>query len=227
MKNKLESIAERIDIWSLHLPGLAGEADPCRGLLTEEERGRATRFLRPADAAAFILSRGMLRRILGGYLECAPSAIRFDRNGNGKPFLKGHPLEFNLSHSRDRALIAVTANRRVGIDIEFRRQGVRREDIAARWFAPEEQDCLRAAKDPGPVFFDIWAGKEAYVKARGASVYRDFNTFSVPLCTRPEFPCAGTDGRWIFQALEIAPDYSAVLVSEAPAVPVRLRGADL
>jgi 4'-phosphopantetheinyl transferase len=234
MKKKLEPIKNRIDVWSLYLPDCAGERAACGDLLTPAERGRAARFHRPADADGFVLARGLLRRILSNYLDCPPAEIRFTRNGNGKPFLENHPLEFNLSHSRERVLIAVTADRRVGIDIEFRRKTLRMEAIAARWFAPEEQaffQSLPALSDEGVEgenpysgFFDIWSKKEAYVKALGVSIYKDLNTFAVPTGGIPGEQAIGADGKWFFQTLEIAPDYAAALVSEAPPVPVCLRG---
>lgn len=219
MKNKLESIESRIDVWSLHLPSLAGEADACRGLLTPEEQRRAERFLRPADSGGFMLVRGLLRRILGGYLACPPEEIRFTRNGNGKPFVKDHPLEFNLSHSRERALIAVSAGRRVGVDIEFRRPGLHTAAIAARWFTPEEQARRQATERPEDSFFDLWAAKEAGIKAMGLSIYRDVRAFSVPEGGSRTTAC----GRWFFERLDIAPDYAAALAAETPAVPVIIR----
>ncbi len=223
MKNKLETIENRIDVWDICLPDHAGEQAAFRELLTPEERDRAARFFRPADADGFVLARGLLRRILGEYLDRPPAEIRFARNGNGKPFIENHPLEFNLSHSRERTLIAVTSGRQVGIDIEFRRKDLSMEAIAARWFAPEERAFFQSLQNPCDGFFDIWAKKEAYVKALGIGIYKNLNTFAVPTGGEPGDPMMGTDGKWFFQTLGIAPDYAAALVSEAPSAPVCVR----
>jgi 4'-phosphopantetheinyl transferase len=149
--------------------------------------------------------------------------LRFNRNAQGKPFLEDGELDFNVSHSRDRLLIAVTAGRAVGVDIEFRRDGLNMKSIAKRWFAPEEQTFLKSIENPADGFFEVWAKKEAYVKALGVGIYKDLNTFAVPVGENPFSPNIGSDGRWFFQTLEIDPLYTAAVVSEAPAVPVNLR----
>jgi 4'-phosphopantetheinyl transferase len=132
-------------------------------------------------------------------------------------------LEFNVSHSRDRLLVAVTAGRAVGIDIEFRRTKLTMESIAKRWFAPEEQTFFRTLEDPATGFFEIWAKKEAYVKAMGVGIYKDLNTFAVPLGERRFSPILDKAGQWFFQTLEIDSGYAAAVVSEAPVITVNLR----
>lgn len=219
----METFDKSIEVWNIHLPDHHHDAEFCRGLLAGEELERASRFLKPADADGFVLCRGLLRRILADCLGKAPAALRFGRNGSGKPFLEGHPFEFNVSHSRDRLLIAVTAGRAVGVDIEFRRDRLNMNAIAERWFAPEEYTFFQSLKNPADGFFEIWAKKEAYVKALGIGIYKELSAFAVPTGGQKGFPIPGKDGRWFFQTLEIAPDYAAAVVSEAPPVPVNLR----
>ena len=223
MKNKLKSIYTSIEVWNLLLPELRDELAACRDLLTADEQERASKFIKTEDGDRFILCRGLRRQILASYLNEAPSALHFDHNENGKPFLKGSEIRFNVSHSRDRLLIAVTAGRTVGVDIEFRRDGVPMESIAKRWFAPEEQAFFQGLENPRDGFFDIWAQKEAFVKALGQGIFRELNSFCVPLNHTPGLPTLGTSGEWFFQPLEIDPAYAAAIVSEAPPVPVQLR----
>jgi len=203
--------------------------EPFRTLLNEEELERASKFFKPNDAESFILCRGLLRKILGTVLDTEPSAITFERNGHGKPFLKDTDIEFNVSHSRDRLLVAVTTGRAIGVDIEFRRSGINMDAIADRWFAPEEREFFQGLEKPEEAFFDIWAKKEAYVKALGIGIFKELNSFAVPLGDEPGFPSIGIydakgvkNGEWFFQTLEIDPAYAAALVSKAPAVPVQL-----
>ena len=214
---------DSINVWNIHLPDHRDEVDPCRSLLTAKELGRAAKFFKPQDAERFILCRGLLRRILGDHLETDPADLSFEHNGNGKPFLTDTDLEFNVSHSRERLLIAVTAGRTVGVDIEFRRSGINMNAIAERWFAPEERDFFQTLENPQDGFFDIWAKKEAYVKALGIGIFKELAEFAVPLGTAPNLPMIGKNGEWFFQTLEIDPVYAAAVVSKAPAVPVRLR----
>ena len=219
----METFKQSIEVWNIHLPGHQNDTALCRGLLTGEELARAAKFLKPADAEGFILGRGLLRRILADCLNIKPFELRFNRNAQGKPFLEDGNLDFNVSHSRDRLLIAVTAGRAVGVDIEFRRNGLNMASIAKRWFAPEEQEFFQTLEHPEDAFFEIWAKKEAYVKALGIGIYKDLNTFAVPTGEKPFSPILGTDGRWFFQTLEIDAGYAAAVVSEAPPVPVNLR----
>ncbi|MEI8206982.1 MAG: 4'-phosphopantetheinyl transferase superfamily protein [Kiritimatiellales bacterium] len=218
----MEILKKSIRIWNIHLPDHHGGTPLYRSLLTDEELARAVKFRKPADEEVFILCRGLLRRILADCLNAAPSELRFNRNAQGKPFLENGKLDFNVSHSRDRLLIAVTVGRAVGVDIEFRRSGLNMKSIAKRWFAPEEQEFFRTLEKPEEGFFEIWAKKEAYVKALGIGIYKDLTTFAVPLGERPFFPNIGKNGQWFFQTLEIDPSYAAAVVSEAPPVPVSL-----
>lgn len=229
MKNHLKSLKQSIEVWSIHLPDHHAETDACKTLLSSEELARAEKFLKPAAAESYILCRGLLRQTLARYLNVGPSELKFKYNEQGKPFLVSGELEFNVSHSRSRLLIAVTAGRAIGVDIEFRRSGLNMESIAERWFAPEEQAFFNSQGNPEELFFDIWAQKEAYVKALGTGIYKDLNTFAVPLGETPFSPRIGSDGRWFFQSLEIYdangvidPAYSAAVVAEAPIVPVNL-----
>lgn len=237
MKKKLETLKNRIDVWNIRLPDHRDDLHICHAFMNGEELARAAKFIKPADAKSFILCRGLLRRILADCLDADPSSLCFSRNEQGKPFLENSELEFNVSHSRDRLLVAVTAGRSVGVDIEFRRSGLRMESIAKRWFSPEEQTFFQSLENPEKGFFEIWAKKEAYVKALGLGIYKELNTFAVPLGGTPGFPDAcgaegaigtddagdGTASKWFFQTLEVDSSYAAAVVSEAPPVPVHLR----
>jgi 4'-phosphopantetheinyl transferase len=223
MKKNMESFIKSIEVWNIHLPEHRADAAQYRKILTDEELERAAKFLKPDDANGFIVCRGLLRRILADCLKSDPAELRFPRNAQGKPFLEGGELEFNVSHSRERLLIAVTAGRAVGVDIEFRRSGLNMASIAKRWFAPEEQAFFQSLENPEQGFFDVWAKKEAYVKALGVGIYKDLNTFAVPVGETPFCPTLGNDGQWFFQTLEIDSGYAAAVVSEAPPVPVNLR----
>jgi len=223
MKNKLKPIESAIDLWDIRLSDLHGELSDCMALLADTERARAGRLVQKKDAERFALCRGLRRRILAGYLEQDPAGLQFKQNGNGKPFLEDGGLEFNVSHSRDRMLIAVAAGRSVGVDIEFRRDDVPMDAIATRWFSAQELARFRDSETPQRLFFDLWAKKEAFVKARGKGIFHDLRTFTVPADSRTTLPGIGKNNRWVFQPLEIDPAYAAALVFEAPAVPVQIR----
>lgn len=223
MKNKRTITESSIDVWNIELSTVWNQLENYRKLLSADEQARAAQFIKPPDSERFILCRGLLRDTLARYLNSDPSDLCFSQNENGKPFLPKSGLSFNVSHSRNRLLIAITAGRAVGVDIEFRRNGVQMNSIAERWFSPDEKMFFQGSENPQEAFFDLWAKKEAYVKALGEGIFRELNSFTVPLDSAPDFPTIGKMDNWFFQTLEIDPAYAAAIVFEAPAIPVKLR----
>lgn len=173
--------------------------------LSEDERERADRFVSEKDRVRYVATRSILRRLLGAYLNLAPSEIRFSYGAFGKPELrspfKGSPatghctsrfalgekataqLRFNLSHAGGWAAYAVSRDRDVGIDIEPLQNDVPWQDLAPLIFSPNERaefdripPCEKAA-----AFLRGWTRKEAYVKGRGEGLSLSLNSFDVPL----------------------------------------------
>ncbi|MBM4152363.1 MAG: 4'-phosphopantetheinyl transferase superfamily protein [Kiritimatiellaceae bacterium] len=215
-------LKQSIAVWSINLPDHQEQTPTYLDGLSQDERQRAEKFLKPADANRFILCRGLLRQILADYLNCHPSTLKFERTEQGKPFLRSQELDFNISHSCDRLLIAVTSGSAVGIDIEFKRENMNITGIAKRWFSGPEQAFLQTLSQPVDGFFEIWAKKEAYSKAVGCGIYNELSRFSVPLGEPPGSPILGSDGQWFFQSLTIDSAYAAAVVSVAPPVPVNV-----
>src|SRR2546425_11822333 len=111
-------------------------------LLTDDEIESARRFKFEPERNLLVSSHGALRCILARYCGTSPRNIRFSFGQNGKPELKRHEqdIAFNLSHSGNRALIAITNGRSSGIDTERIRREVATVDIARRFFCTEEND---------------------------------------------------------------------------------------
>ncbi|MGC4001624.1 MAG: 4'-phosphopantetheinyl transferase superfamily protein [Pirellulales bacterium] len=130
------------------------------------------------------LSRGTLRVILGRYLDRPATEIAFTHNAHGRPevVLPGEPpLRFNVTHTGDVALIAVTRLPTIGVDIERYRKETRLTELAERYFAPAEVAAWRELPDElrTPGFFHIWTQKEAYVKAHGRGLTYPLDLFVV------------------------------------------------
>ena len=217
----MNDLSQSIEVWNVFLPAVCADADSCRSFLADGELERAAKFKNAGDAERFVLGRGLLRKILADYLNIAPAAVMLSRTPEGKPVLANGGLDFNVSHSRDRMLIAVTAGRAVGVDIEFRRDKLSMNDIVDRWFAPAEREFFR--RSPADCFFELWAKKEAYAKARGTGIFQELKNVSVPVGEPPFAPAVDASGKWFFQMLNIDPEYAAAVVSVAPPVPVLLR----
>jgi 4'-phosphopantetheinyl transferase len=128
--------AHVVQLWAASLEPERHEAARRLAATTDAERERASRFLRPDGAERYLSAHGALRLILADYLMCDPVALRFGAHENGKPFLEGARLEFNLSHSATLALIAVARDRRVGVDVEQVRPMTDVDEVAARVCTP-------------------------------------------------------------------------------------------
>jgi 4'-phosphopantetheinyl transferase len=196
--------------------------------LTPDERQRSARFQIGRDRQRFIVARGVLRDLLGRYLEIDPGQVRFVYNAFGKPDLSsefGSRLAFNLAHSAGLALIAIAAAPSVGVDVEYIRAESDYADIARHFFSTAENTDLMAVPSDryAETFFSCWTKKEAYLKACGKGLTLPLNSFSVPLTADSVNTCvnlyAAADDiapskRWSLYTLRPAPGYAGALAIE-------------
>ncbi len=146
-------------------------------ILNLEERARALRFVRPRDRRRFLLCRSALRLILGRLTGIAPERLEFRAGPGGKPELEPEQnpsgsLRFNVTHSADLALIAVTDGREVGVDLERIRPIKEAERIVESYFTPDEiSHFLQLNPQDRPLaFLRGWTRKEAILKAKGVGL---------------------------------------------------------
>lgn len=180
-------------------------AGPLRGAIADDhwhmlscpEKEHASRFMREQDRALFAQTRVALRHILATETGVLPHEILFAEGPFGKPFLAGGlGPHFNVSHSGSYALIAVSAKRPVGIDIELMRHQGDELSLAQAFFSPTEYETLAGLDGPALLgaFYRIWTCKEAVLKACGRGITEHLKDFTVLLtsegCTiRPEPSC--------------------------------------
>ena len=162
----------------------ASELARLHAFLNDDERERAARFHFERDRNRFVVGRGTLREVLGELLEISPTDVQFAYGPQGKPALAHDTdLRFNLSHSQDWALLAVTEGREVGVDLEFLRQDLNPLEVAPSVFSPEECAALENLPEPERLaaFYGYWTRKEAFIKALGLGFTRDTREFTVTL----------------------------------------------
>ena len=192
--------------------------------LSVDERARAGRFVAARDRDRFVAARGLLRTLLGAYAARAPAALHFVYWEHGKPALAAEPGVtlpcFNLAHTGARALIAVAADRELGVDIEAVDGALAWLPLAQAHFAPAEVDALRArppAEQAG-AFYRSWALKEAWAKARGdglaaplASV--DVSSVATGRVASVALPLVAglATPAWTLQLVEVGPGHAAAL----------------
>jgi 4'-phosphopantetheinyl transferase len=180
----LQSIAplntDRIDVWAASVEKFAPLPPSLLQSLSADEIARGQHFVFEADRQRYRVARALLRRILGAYLGTAPSSLRFSNAIHGKPVLEDGRLDFNLSHSGDRILIAVTRGQPVGVDVEQMKIGGDLRELAESCFSVSERKVVFADKAGERArFYEYWACKEAWMKADGRGLGLPLTEFSL------------------------------------------------
>lgn len=208
---------DRIDVWSVDLEVSDRRAGELRVLLSDDEIARAERFRFERHRRRFVAGRGTLRLLLGAYCDLAPEDVSFEYGDKGKPRLASSlgvtGVHFNLSHSRERALIAVGPTP-LGVDVEFKRQVKEAIAIAKRYFSDNEQLALSSlpAEQVNDAFFTCWTRKEAYVKAVGDGLTIPLRSFDVTFLSDepPRLTVRSSEDtaeRWFMYHFEPEPRY--------------------
>ena len=213
--------AGHVHVWRICLEQGDDQLDWFRRVLEPEELYRAGRFRFERLQRHFVASRGFLRYVLGRYLAARPEALKFSYNSYGKPSFAGErSLQFNMSHSHEIALVAVTRDAAVGVDVEHIRSDFASDEIATRFFSRLEVETLKLLPKEEQVaaFFRCWARKEAYIKAIGKGLSQPLDGFDVTLA--PDEPAAllraGEEDTvsWSMSDIDVGSDYASALVVE-------------
>src|SRR5664279_951760 len=158
-----------VHVWRIPLVQTNLKVTQLEKLLSTDEKIRAERFYFERDRRSFTISHGLLRILLGQYLSIAADRIMFQYSALGKPYLveetNAFSIRFNLSHSQDLALLALTPNRELGVDVEFVRSVPDVEEIAVKTFSERETSIIQALPEGQRLeaFFNCWTRKEAYI----------------------------------------------------------------
>jgi 4'-phosphopantetheinyl transferase len=218
--------SNEVHVWRALLDEPSPQIDSFLHTLAADEQARAERFYFQKDREHFITAHGVLRLILGLYLNRAPKCLSFRYSSHGKPALAHESgedaIRFNMSHSYGVALYAVARGREVGIDLEFIRRDLEVEQIAERFFSRREIATLRALPTDlrRDAFFLCWTRKEAYIKARGEGLSLPLDRFDVSLIPGKPAALLSTQPdsdealRWSLQELTLAFGYVAALAVE-------------
>jgi len=201
-----------------------------------EDRTRADRFKFESDRRKFCAARASLRLILSRYLDAKPGRLKLSVGDFGKPFIAdktlAQGLRFNLSHSHQLALIAITRDREVGVDLEFMRPDFATDEVAGHFFSPAEVEQFRLVSPQmrTRTFFNCWTRKEAYIKARGEGLYCPLDQFDVSVA--PDLPpmllasrvAADDTARWSFDNIGAGDRYAATIAVERRSAGMKASG---
>jgi 4'-phosphopantetheinyl transferase len=221
--SRLSLPENEVQLWRIELDAVAAGESRWRGMLCSEEQARADRFHFARDRQNFSATRALLRILLGAYTECRPEQLIFGYGERDKPSLAGTQggasVEFNVSHSGCRGLLAFARGRELGVDIEQIRNNFDHQGLARRYFSAAEQQALSALPPAEKCagFFRCWTRKEAYIKAHGAGLSLPLSAFDVSLipdeqnallATRPD---AGEAALWSLREVRAGEGYAAAL----------------
>jgi 4'-phosphopantetheinyl transferase len=216
-----------VHLWIAHLEICAEKFSYFKSILSLDERERAGRFRKIRDAQRYVAARGILRSLLAAYLMIEPDRLRFAYDAFGKPRVAGKEtlssMKFSISHSDDLALFGFARGHRIGVDVERIRPDIDVEDLAARFFSPNELKKLRSlsADQQKEAFYSGWTRKEAYLKGRGEGLSFPLDRVEVSLTPDQCAMILKTSDdhdvwrRWILQHLSPAPGYIGAAAVEA------------
>jgi 4'-phosphopantetheinyl transferase len=194
------------------------------GAVTHADEERVARMPDALVARRTLLARGLLRVLLAERLVIPAERVELIRSPGGKPGLALDQagcggLAFNLSHSRDAVVVAITGGRPVGVDLEAVDPRLDVDAIVRRFFPTAEAAALLAAP-PGArrtQFFRSWSRKEALLKAEGTGMRRGLHevlTSPVPFADHP-VAVPDASGWWVMD-LDVLPGFSCAVVADGP-----------
>lgn len=172
-----------LHLWLFSLQQLPSCVMALAPLLTDDERERAARFRTLPLRHQYIVGRAVLRVLLADYLGIAAESVALRYGARGKPYLADQGLVFNLAHSETLALLAISAQGALGVDLEAIRLIPDLERVAASFFSPAERADLFSlpAEQHPQAFYRCWTRKEAYIKAESSGLHLPLDSFDVTL----------------------------------------------
>ena len=213
---ELDLLLNDVHIWRINLNSDELQLQSFRETLSSDEIARAERFYFPEHRQRFMAGRGTLRAILGQYLDIAPKQVEFEYQPRGKPLLAAkfadQGLLFNLSHSQDLALLGISYQHQIGVDLEYIRTMSDLEGLAKRFFSAREYEYLRllSPAQQQQIFFRYWTCKEAYLKATGDGLVQ---LEEIEIDLTPNQPSKLlVSGDWSLRELTPANNFAAAVV---------------
>jgi|WetSurSiteA1Bulk_404760.scaffolds.fasta_scaffold00254_2 4'-phosphopantetheinyl transferase len=164
-------LKNKLDIFYAKTEDLNPMLEEFQKYLFIDEKLRAGNFSSEPDRKTYITSHAILRIILAKYLNDNPLNIKYILDKNHKPGLKGNPIFFNITHTKDAFAIAIAKDSYVGIDLENIDQPIEIHSIAKSFFSKKECEFIfKSNEDAKCRFFLLWTRKEALLKALGTGI---------------------------------------------------------
>jgi 4'-phosphopantetheinyl transferase len=171
---RISAPAAVADVWYAWVGDHARDVDRfSRDYLSSDEATRGRQYRSREAAERYVVTRSLVRIVLSERLGIPGREIRVDRTDTGKPVVAGG-VHFNITHSADLILMALSDERPVGVDVERKRDVERVHALIARWLTDAERSALAQlttrGATPSDAFLRIWSLKEARLKALGVGI---------------------------------------------------------
>ena len=213
----LASAFADVALWWAPLAASDSEIARVSSWLAPAEHARAARFGREALSRRYIAGRALLRWLLGRTLGLPPHSVPIVRGARGRPQLAGDAaLDFNVSHTQGVALIGITRESRIGVDVERIDRMVRADGLARKFLTAAEQATLAPLPEPErrARFLRYWTCKEAMSKATGDGLSAPFRRLEVRLNRDIELaagPPPYEPPQWRLHAIDVPDTYLATV----------------
>ena len=174
------------------------------------------RFGTDALRTRYLIGRGTLRWLLGETLGVAPDEVTIVRGIRGRPHVADHPeMDFNVTHTGDRAMIGIAQRARIGVDIERVDRPLTAAGIARKFMSATERASLPADPDGARrQLLRLWTCKEALSKATGDALSAPFSRIELTLTPAPRLvagPPPYTAADWSLHAIDVPDDHFATV----------------
>jgi 4'-phosphopantetheinyl transferase len=143
------------------------------GYLSDMEISRSKRFVRKTDERTYVITHALVNRKLSECLGKDFNALTVQYFENKKPYVSQETIDFNISHSSDYFVFALSKmnNIRIGVDVETVKTNFDREGIVNHYFHKNEKQYIMndnlSEEKQNKRFFEIWTRKEAFLKMLG------------------------------------------------------------
>lgn len=214
-----------IDLWYTHVEKATTPEllRLYREWMTSEELERGARFLFEPVREQFLVTRGLVRWVLSNYCDVEPHEWVFEAGPHGKPSVLRPDTQrpvFNISHTAGLIICGVSQAGPLGVDVECLERDKPFEELARRYFAPDEVDWFErtSPNERQQSFFRIWTLKEAYIKAVGKGLAIPLDSFQLvpPVAGQPSIRFSDVNEpthHWSFGQLQLGNRFQLAIAS--------------
>jgi 4'-phosphopantetheinyl transferase len=219
---------DEVQLWRIDLQETTSLLEPYSSLLNDKERAKSLRYRTGRPQEHFAIGRACLRALLGANLEADPRTITIASGPHGKPEaapVGGNNISFNVAHSKDKILIALSREGSIGVDVEHIDPSTDIMEVAQANFTGKEVATLSALSDSDArlrTFYTYWTRKEAFAKAEGRGLLLPLSSFEIAFDSMHHHPVEVDDAtgngkkRFFLSDLDLGDEAAGALALPSP-----------